>query len=575
MSCLYVFVRPPLAVDPPLLGCPSVVLPAVDPLVDHPSVHLPRLFPRSLPWDQASLSWSLWAARSSAEPPSRRCPLAPLIGESQGLTIHTDRSRFNVTAGGDATFSVRPSVKLRSGNWGFKDKTIVTWVGSSVDVDNAFTSRAELLLPNGSLLLKSVTRSDSGDYTVNMIPDVGDQQTATIALLVIGESQGLTIHTDRSRFNVTAGGDATFSVRPSVKVRSGNWGFKDKTIVTWIGSSVDVDNAVTSRAELLLPNGSLLLKSVTTSDSGNYTVTMVPEVGDMQTATIALLVIEPVSNVTVTLNNSNPVEDKDTILLTCDAQGTVQTWMWFKNDQPIQANDRILISPVSRHLTISHVNRNDTGTYKCTVGNDVSKSSAETIVKVNYGPENIRIEPQGPVVADIGSRVTVTCSALSVPIGEFFWFLGTNKLQSGQAFTIRSLQAVDRGNYTCQVKNSRTKKSMNQIVEITLRERLSPGGLSAGAIAGIAIGVIGGAAMVCGLVVWFVRNNMNRRAPPGRRAAEITAGRNNALTTDAESTSQTYENIPRKNKPTPPPDESSTYMGLNLEDRSVYSDLKR
>ncbi|XP_069796151.1 uncharacterized protein [Narcine bancroftii] len=185
MSCLYVFVRPPLAVDPPLLGCPSVVLPAVDPLVDHPSVHLPRLFPRSLPWDQASLSWSLWAARSSAEPPSRRCPLAPLIGESQGLTIHTDRSRFNVTAGGDATFSVRPSVKVRSGNWGFKDKTIVTWIGSSVDLDNAFTSRAELLLPNGSLLLKSVTTSDSGDYTVTMTPEVGDQQTATIALLVI------------------------------------------------------------------------------------------------------------------------------------------------------------------------------------------------------------------------------------------------------------------------------------------------------------------------------------------------------------------------------------------------------
>ncbi|XP_069796142.1 carcinoembryonic antigen-related cell adhesion molecule 20-like isoform X3 [Narcine bancroftii] len=291
---------------------------------------------------------------------------------------------------------------------------------------------------------------------------------AACFLILWGESQGLTIHTDRSRFNVTAGGDATFSVRPSVKVRSGNWGFKDKTIASWFGSSVDVDNAFTSRAELFLPNGSLLLKSVTTSDSGDYSVTMTPEVGDQQTATIALLVID--------------------------------------------------------------------------------------------GPENIRIEPQGPVVADIGSRVTVTCSALSVPIGEFFWFLGTNKLQSGQAFTIRSLQAVDRGNYTCQVKNSRTKKSINQIVEITLRERLSPGGLSAGAIAGIAIGVIGGAAMVCGLVVWFVRNNMNRRAPPGRRAAEITAGRNNALTTDAESTSQTYENIPRMNKPKPPPDESSTYM---------------
>ncbi|XP_069798522.1 uncharacterized protein [Narcine bancroftii] len=265
----------------------------------------------------------------------------------------------------------------------------------------------------------------------------------------------------------------------------------------------------------------LLLPDISIGDMGNYTCRAFNNMTKRYNAsTVQILVLEPVSNVTVTLNNSNPVENEDTILLTCDAQGTVQTRMWFKNDQSIQANDRILISPASRHLTISHVNRNETGTYKCTVGNDISKSSAETILKVNYGPENVRIEPQGPVVADIGSRVTVTCSALSVPIGEFFWFLGTNKLQSGQAFTIRSLQAVDRGNYTCQVKNSRTKKSMNQIVEITLREKelLTPS-LSTGAIVGIVIGAVAGLLCLSGLV-WFMYKKCGKRSKAGTKSTD-------------------------------------------------------
>ncbi|XP_062895380.1 carcinoembryonic antigen-related cell adhesion molecule 5-like isoform X1 [Mobula hypostoma] len=207
--------------------------------------------------------------------------------------------------------------------------------------------------------------------------------------ITAGESQQFTITVEHSQINVPVGSDALFSVRPSSKVRSGDWSVNGTLVVRWVDQTVSVDNEYTSRAELFTSNGSLLLKSVNVRDSGEYRVNMVPVSGSQSSATITLRVsafTEPVTGVTVVSNDSTPLENLDTIVLSCDASGTVQTRTWFKDNQPIQENGRIFTSPDKAKLTIVSVNRNDAGTYKCIASNSFSSGAGETYVQV-YSPK--------------------------------------------------------------------------------------------------------------------------------------------------------------------------------------------
>ncbi|XP_059816892.1 carcinoembryonic antigen-related cell adhesion molecule 1-like isoform X2 [Hypanus sabinus] len=190
--------------------------------------------------------------------------------------------------------------------------------------------------------------------------------------ITAGGSQQFTIIIEHSQINVTAGGEALFSVRPSSEVNSGSWIFNGITVAQWIGQTGSVDIAYTSRSELFTSNGSLLLKSVNMSDSGEYRVNMVPTNGSQSSATVTLRVVEPVTRVAVVTNNSTPLENLDTVALSCVASGSVQTRTCFKDDQPIRETGRIFTSPDRAKLTIIRANRNDAGTYKCIARNSFS-----------------------------------------------------------------------------------------------------------------------------------------------------------------------------------------------------------
>ncbi|XP_072893202.1 cell adhesion molecule CEACAM7-like [Hemitrygon akajei] len=198
-----------------------------------------------------------------------------------------------------------------------------------------------------------------------------------------GQSQNFTIHVEHNRINVPEGGDAFFSVRPSAGVSRVIWFVKDETIASW--KIQNVTKEYTSRAELLASNGSLLLKSVNSADSGEYRVDMLPTSGSETSAFVTLQVLETVSGVAVVTNNSTPLENLDTIALSCDASGTVETRTWFKDDQPIRENGRIVASFDNSKLTIISVNGNDAGTYKCIASNSFSSGAGETDVQVYCG----------------------------------------------------------------------------------------------------------------------------------------------------------------------------------------------
>ncbi|XP_062895395.1 carcinoembryonic antigen-related cell adhesion molecule 1-like isoform X3 [Mobula hypostoma] len=549
-------------------------------------------------------------------------------GQSQQFTITVEHSQINVPVGGDALFSVRPSSKVRSGDWSVNGILAVWWIDQTVSVDNVYKPRAELFTSNGSLLLKSVNVRDSGEYRVNMVPVSGSQTSATITLRVIGESQQFTITVEHSQINVPVGGDALFSVRPSSMVSRGDWSVNGILAVWWIDQTVSVDNVYKTRAELFTSNGSLLLKSVKVRDSGEYRVNMIPVSGSQSSATITLRVIdaelnwqlngahlqsgqllildnisvsqtgrytceaynmltmkknsstreidvyEPVTGVTVVANDSTPLENLDTIALSCDASGPVQARAWFKDNQPIQENNRIFTSSGKAKLIIISVYRNDAGTYKCIASNSFSSGSGETYVQVYYGPEMIRIVPERPVVSNTVSNLTLTCFALSVPWGIYVWYNGNNLLQTGQELRLLSARMVDVGSYTCRVTNRVTNRNSNLTVHVTAEAPKTDDNitLTAGAIVGIVLGLLG-MGLIGGVTGWFIaRKTSGIKDPP-----QSKSGRKSTLDTNTVNTPQNYENFPRNEQGAShnAQDENSTYMELNLGDRSVYSDLKR
>ncbi|XP_048379808.1 carcinoembryonic antigen-related cell adhesion molecule 5-like isoform X2 [Stegostoma tigrinum] len=300
--------------------------------------------------------------------------------------------------------------------------------------------------------------------------------TAIVAglLLPVVQSQTFTIQAENS-INVTVGGTANFTVKPSRSVKNGNWDFNGKSIGLWIGSSVSLSNEYKPRAEIRTPNGSLELKSVTVSDSGKYTVTMVPEEGEQASATITLHVIESISKPIISADNISPVEHNDTVTLECNASGPVQSYYWLKGNTIVDPGDRITLSQNNKTLTISGVLRTDRG-FICHAYNAIDWNRSEPyLLNVSYGPEslNITINPQHDLYI-LGSNVILSCSAISKPISEFQWYLNGNSLHKyGQQLIISDITLNNTGNYTCEAFNIVTKRYSVTMRDIIVVEPVS------------------------------------------------------------------------------------------------------
>ncbi|XP_042201648.1 carcinoembryonic antigen-related cell adhesion molecule 1-like [Callorhinchus milii] len=116
------------------------------------------------------------------------------------------------------------------------------------------------------------------------------------------------------------------------------------------------------------------------------------------TATITLKVVENITSVTVTQNIPNPIEYTDTVTLTCDVKGTVESRLWFKDERALHSNDRITISQDNATLTIISVTRNDGGTYRCEAKNSLSSVSGSHTLSIAY---SVGAQDQSATIAAI------------------------------------------------------------------------------------------------------------------------------------------------------------------------------
>uniref|UniRef100_UPI00398EA647 cell adhesion molecule CEACAM5-like isoform X2 n=1 Tax=Pristiophorus japonicus TaxID=55135 RepID=UPI00398EA647 len=383
-----------------------------------------------------------------------------VLVELQGLTIQTENSRINVTVGDNAFFSVLPSVPTINITWNFGTALIGQWTTRIPIINDKYRTRVEYFPQNGSLLLMSVTVSDSGEYTVTMLTGDAGQAKATITLHVLVELQGLTIQTENSRINVTVGHNVFFSVLSSVPTISITWNFGTTLIGQWTTGTPIINDKYRTRVEYFPQNGSLLLMSVTVSDSGEYTVTMLTGDAGQAKATITLHVLEPVSKPIISSNDTNPVEYNDTVALTCHASGTAVSYQWLMNNKTINPGERIGLSSDNSIVTISEVLRSDEE-FTCYGYNMVNGNTSDPYrLNVSYGPESLNISINPELAHYIsGSIVNFSCSAVSNPASEFQWFLNGSPLQLyGQQLIIADISLSNTGNYTCEAFNNATKR---------------------------------------------------------------------------------------------------------------------
>ncbi|EHB02532.1 Carcinoembryonic antigen-related cell adhesion molecule 1 [Heterocephalus glaber] len=217
-----------------------------------------------------------------------------------------------------------------------------------------------------------------------------------------------------------------------------------------------------SHRETIYLNGSLLFQNITQGDTGFYTLQVVKRNFLSELASVQLRVYPVLPKPSITSNNSDPVEGKDSVVLTCEPETQNTTYLWWMNGQSLQNGNRLNLSDDGRILTLFSVTRNGTGPYECETRNLVS---------------GIRSDP---VTLNISwTNLSLSCHAASNPPAQYFWFFNENYLQSTQELFLPSIAVNDSGSYTCSVYNPATGLNRTTTKNITVIEPLSPPSIQA------------------------------------------------------------------------------------------------
>ncbi|XP_026173567.1 carcinoembryonic antigen-related cell adhesion molecule 18-like [Mastacembelus armatus] len=251
---------------------------------------------------------------------------------------------------------------------------------------------------------------------------------------------------------------------PETPFLSVSWSFRGVNIIT--STSINItDPTYTNRISLDRATGALELRNLVLEDSGQYTVTLIPDRGQQSQGTISLNVYVVITEATIRSPAVILIEDRSSANLTCDASGSISTKVWMKDGQALYPSDRISFSTDNRTVFIKPVRSSDHGTYQCEVSNPVSTMTAAYNLTVNFGPHNISII--GPSTAPPGQRVTLQCTADSVPPANFSWmFNGNETWVNNSMYIIERLAAENTGNYTCTARNTVTMRQSSAVLNL-------------------------------------------------------------------------------------------------------------
>ncbi|XP_030882528.1 carcinoembryonic antigen-related cell adhesion molecule 6-like [Leptonychotes weddellii] len=249
-----------------------------------------------------------------------------------------------------------------------------------------------------------------------------------------------------------------------------------RQIVSYVvDAQVTTPGPAHSDRETIYPNGSLLFQNINLKDTGYYTIQITKRNLQVDQGTGQLRVFPELPKSNIASNNSDPVENVDSVVLMCGPQTQNTSYLWSVNMKSLRASTRLELSLDNRTLTIHGVTRNDTGTYKCEIRNPGSTGRSDPFtLNVLYGPDTPTISPSDSFYHP-GANLSLSCHTASNPPAQYSWFINGRPQPFTQKLFIPNITANDSGSYTCLAYNSGTRLSKTTVKTITVSGKWIPG----------------------------------------------------------------------------------------------------
>ncbi|XP_060787017.1 hemicentin-1 isoform X2 [Neoarius graeffei] len=368
--------------------------------------------------------------------------------------------------------------------------------GLPVPLDSRF-----VLLPDGSMRIKSVQLTDAGRYYCSVSNKAGSDLRSMELRVYVGPS------ISPAPFNVTVmmGRRAVLGCESSgVPVPQVSWKRNGQALNTHSG------------AYRVMPSGSLLILSPSLEDEGYFECTVTNEVGEERKVIEVTLQVPPsidddVISVTAVKMESvvlpchvtgrptpsiswsrgqtaldtrsgshrtlpteapeirNMVEAVNMLLnqdvvLNCDVHGFPKPSVtWLKEGVPIATGQRLRVLSDGT-LRLSQVTLGDEGTYSCLAQNAAGTTEGKTQLILQVPP--VVSVPHDEYTLSVGESVSVPCSAIGQPEPELQWHKSDGTVRGGANLTftngtlhIKNAQLGHAGVYTCTASNSAGRAS--------------------------------------------------------------------------------------------------------------------
>ncbi|KAF4077459.1 hypothetical protein AMELA_G00208480 [Ameiurus melas] len=159
----------------------------------------------------------------------------------------------------------------------------------------------------------------------------------------------------------------------------------------------------------------------------------------------------------------------------CDLENGTEPihYIWEQVNRSGQVS--ILAERNSSLITITSVNRNHTGWFRCLARNEVNQQRSDQIwLDVLYGPDMPQINGSVFSVTEGGysalekGNVSLMCQATSKPLSQYVWFYNSSEIYSGPQLTITNILRVHAGNYTCLAQNTYINNHAQKTITLTI-----------------------------------------------------------------------------------------------------------